>query len=289
MRRERVESFFRPIGEGRSWPPVGVAVAGLVAVSLVARFVAEARLPGAGSTGVLTVAAYALVAFLLGWPRTVWAVVPVLAVESVAGFVMASRTAPLELYLASLGIGLLFTGVGAAGGTAWLWDRVRRGETDVRPLAWAGLLVGLILLVVGALAVAPGELEILPFVEFGTWQGGVTPLTLLVVGAGLSVAVAAGATRWSRAASFTFVDRFLVAGLAFGVSHVLLQHAAVAGVAVAANKGVLVQGGELSFLAEDTLWGVYHGFGEVLVGAVLASLVSLWLLPHRYRGPADEG
>lgn len=289
--RRRVEAFFRGRTEGPSWVPPTVAFVGLVGLGLLTTVLGVADVPGSWLLWPARLAAFALVAFLLGWPRVLWTALPAVVLAAVASTATSLATAPagadlqFEPWLAVLQVvqGVLLVGVVGVGGTAWLWDRIRRDEARVEPLRWAAALVAPSALLSGVALLAPADWNFFPL-DWGYRSGGPTAVTTLAIGLGTALVLAWGLGRWRRSAGFTFVDRFLAAGLPL----VLVEALLLPLIPLAVQGDPLVVQGEVSFGATIAVRSGLHGAGDAYVAAALAAGAAAALLPERYAEP-EEG
>jgi hypothetical protein len=284
-RRDRVESFFRDSSGTRGWVPATATFVGLLGVSLATLAWAHIGPPGAWALFAVELAAYALAAFLLGWPRVLGPAIPALAVDAAAShtatvaMVPAGAEAGFQPELAALRVGTaaLLTGLVGVGGTAWLWDRVRRVETRVQPGPWAAALVAPAALLAAVAWLVPADWIVSP-VAWGYAGRSPTALTTIALGLGLAVALAWSLGRWRRGAAFTFVDRFLAAGLPL-----VLVEAILIPLSPLADQGFpVVEDGMLSFTAQNVLRSGLHGAGEAYLAAALAAGAAALVLPERY-------
>lgn len=290
-RRRRVDAFFRGRTEGPRWVPPAVAFVGLVGLGLLTTAWGVADLPGSWLLSPATLAAFALAAFLLGWPRVLWPAVPAVALGSAASYAASLATAPawadlrFEPWLAVLQVAqaVLLVGVVGVGGTAWLWDRVREGEVRVEPVVWGAALVAPAAVLAAVAVLAPADWIVSPL-EWGFRGRRPTSVTTGAVGLGTALVVAWGLGRWRRPAGFTYVDRFLVAGLPL----VLVEAVLLPLVPLAVQGGPLLSRGEISLGAAMAVRSGLHGAGNAYLAVALAAGAGTALLPDRYGEPGES-
>lgn len=288
-RRRRVEAIFRGWTDGPRWVPPAVVFASLVAVAFVVEIGFLTDPPGAWLLSPVALGAYVLAAFLLGWPRVLWPALPALVLDVAMGYAFRLATGPtappLDPWLLAprFATAVLLLGVFGVGGAAWLWDGVREGRIRVDPPAWGAALVAPPAALAAVALLAPVEWQFSPL-DWGFRSGTPTAVTVVAVGLVTAVGLAWGLGRWHRAAGFTFVDRFLVAGIP-----VVVVQAVLAPLAPLAVQGFpVLERGVLSFESTYALQSGLRAAGEAYLAVALAALASLWLLPHRYGEPPSE-